>query len=308
MDISIIIPTYNRLWSLPETIASCKNTSCATEIIVIDDGSNDGTWEWLKSQTDIKVIRQKNWGKCWAINRGFELAIGKYVRFLDSDDLLSPTANDEQFALAEQSNAQVVVSGYRVIDENNHILRSQLWISCDDFIAQQLGECDSSHYSSYLFHRDFISDIPHRPDFAFRDDRLFVLELALKEPKVTIHQGYALLHRTHSKGRLQFNFASNHIVQNAQHLKIYQKILGQLDKEHRLSQRRIDASLMILWHLAHWIAKYDLNEATSVVNWIFELCPNFIPPEKGVLGKLYRILGFQKTEKLLSWRRVLLKP
>ena len=37
MDISIIIPTYNRLWSLKKTIASCKETKLVTEIIVIDD-------------------------------------------------------------------------------------------------------------------------------------------------------------------------------------------------------------------------------------------------------------------------------
>lgn len=307
MDISIIIPTYNRLWSLPQAIASCKNNSCSTEIIVIDDGSTDGTWEWLAAQPDIKAIKQENWGKCWAVNRCFELAKGKYIRFLDSDDLLSPKANDEQFILAEETGADVVVSGYRVIDENNDVLRSQQWIDCDDFIAQQLGECDSSHYSSYLFRKDFIKDIPHRPDFAFRDDRLFVLETALKNPKVSIHQEYALLHRVHTQGRLQFTSASNYVIQNSQHLKIYQKILGQLANNNSSSQRRKDAGLPVLWALAHWIAKYDLKEAVSVVDWIFELNPNFNPPEKGMLGKLYRTLGFNRTEKILSLRRTLLR-
>ncbi|MBT2562800.1 glycosyltransferase family 2 protein [Pedobacter sp. ISL-68] len=308
MDISIIIPTYNRLWSLPQTIESCRNTSCSIEIIVIDDGSSDTTWEWLKSQTDIKAIKQENLGKCWAVNRGFELATGKYIRFLDSDDLLSPKANDEQLVLAEETGADVVVSGYQVIDENNKVLRSQLWVDCDDFIAQQLGECDSSHYSSYLFRKNFIKDIPHRPDFAFRDDRLYVLETALKNPQVSIHHRYALSHRVHTQERLQFTSASNHMIQNAQHLKIYQKILGTLAKNDALNQRRKNASLNTLWVLAHWIAKYDLKEASSVVEWVFEMNPNFNPPEKGMLGKLYRTLGFKRTEKLLRFRRALIRP
>lgn len=307
MDISIIIPTYNRLWSLPQAVESCRHTSGSTEIIVIDDGSSDTTWEWLNSQKDIKAIKQDNWGKCWAVNKGFELATGKYVRFLDSDDLLSPKTNDEQWLLAEETGADVVVSGYRVIDENNEVLRSQLWIDCDDFIAQQLGECDSSHYSAYLFRKDFIQDILHRPDFAFRDDRLFVLETALKNPTLAIHQGHALLHRVHSQGRLQFTSASNHVIQNAQHLKIYQKILGQLAKNDALNQRRKNACLPILWALAHWIAKYDLKEASAVVKWIFELNPDFSPPGKGMLVKLYHTLGFNRTEKLLRFRRALLR-
>ncbi len=37
------------------------------------------------------------------------------------------------------------------------------------------GECDSSHYSAYLFRRQFIDDIPHRPEFSHRDDRMFII-------------------------------------------------------------------------------------------------------------------------------------
>src|SRR5476651_1756812 len=122
MDVSIIIPSYNRLWSLPRAIESCRNTQCATEIIVIDDGSRDGTAEWLENQTGIVVILQTNQGKCPSVNEGYKIAKGKYVRFLDSDDMVNDSATDEQFKIAERDNADIVVSGYKLIDKDDNML------------------------------------------------------------------------------------------------------------------------------------------------------------------------------------------
>src|ERR1700744_5425229 len=118
MDISVIIPTYNRLWSLPSAVESCRNTVCKTEIIVIDDGSDDGTIEWLKQQHDVVVVRQKHLGKCWAANYGYNLAKGKYIKFLDSDDVIEAGSLDEEFQLAEANMSDMVVSGYKLIDRN----------------------------------------------------------------------------------------------------------------------------------------------------------------------------------------------
>ncbi|RYE96011.1 MAG: glycosyltransferase family 2 protein, partial [Oxalobacteraceae bacterium] len=83
VDASIIIPTFNRLWSLPDAIASCPRGD-NIETIVVDDGSSDGTWDWLHRQHSITAIRQENWGKAAAIEAGLRVAKGRYVKFLDS--------------------------------------------------------------------------------------------------------------------------------------------------------------------------------------------------------------------------------
>jgi glycosyltransferase involved in cell wall biosynthesis len=271
----------------------------------VDDGSTDGTWDWLQKQKGIIALQQENSGKCPAVNRAFERAAGKYIRFLDSDDQLIPGANDAQFELAEANSADIVVSGYRLVDENQQLLREQPWTICDDFIAQQLGECDSSHYSAYLFRKSFIEDIPHRPEYAYRDDRLFVLEGALKHPKVTVYDGLALIHTEHKQERLQVSAGQKQIVQNSQHLNIYKTILAQLKKNGELTTRRIKAAEKILWPLCHWIAKTDINEAAEVLSWIKTLDPNFEIPEGGALGQLYNKIGFKATEGLLRLRRLL---
>src|SRR5947209_17489750 len=108
-DISIIIPTFNRMWSLPKAVNSCRGTRCETEIIVVDDGSSDGTWEWLQTQTDIVAIRQSNLGKDWAVNKGYASARGEFIRFLDSDDWYLDGALDAQLAVARKTLADVIV-------------------------------------------------------------------------------------------------------------------------------------------------------------------------------------------------------
>lgn len=307
IDISIIIPTYNRFWSLPQAVESCRNNQCTIEIIVIDDGSTDGTSAWLEKQHDLIVVKQPNSGKCTAVNNGFKLAKGKYIRFLDSDDMLAKQANDEQFNLAIETSADIVVSGSSDFSSEGQTLKTQLFIETDDFIAQQLGEGYGSHYSSFIFKKEFIDNIPHRQDFAYRDDRLFILEAALKSPAIAVHQGAALLHRVTHNDRLQVSSGLKQQAQNSQHFNLYKKILNQLALEGRLTGNRIYAATKVLWPLAHWIAIYNLAEAQKLVDWIFELDPAFIVPEKGLLGLLYRKAGFTVTEKLLGVRRFLKK-
>jgi glycosyltransferase involved in cell wall biosynthesis len=303
MDISIIIPAYNRLWALPKAIESCRHTKCNAEIIVVDDGSTDGSWEWLQEQKGIVILKQAHWGKCWAVNSAFAIAKGKYIKFLDSDDRISEGAIDEQFDIAEKSSSDIVVSGYLLKDEKGKLLRQHAWVECDDFIAQLLGECDSSHYSAFLFKKTFIQDIPHRPEYAYRDDRLFVLEAALKHPKVAVHPSTALVHIQHRNPRLQDTRGVFVMVQNFQHVNIYRFIFSQLQQNSELSARRIAASMNVLWPLCHWIAKYNRREAAGLFKWIKQLAPNFEIPDKGVLGLMYNWLGFSTTEQILAGRR-----
>lgn len=309
MDVSVIICAYNRLWSLQKAIDSCRQSKYKVEIIVVDDASTDGTWEWLQQQPDIVSLKQiSNWGKPWAVNRAFQLAKGKYIRFLDSDDWLYPDANDKQFEIAEQKQADLVVGGYEIYNEHEKLIRSQNWIDCDDFIAQQLGEGDSSHYSAFLFKRELIENIPHRTafasaGFASRDDRCLMLEVALAKPKLAIIYEPTLCRRHHSKKRLLFATSLRGLGTDLQHLLIYKNIINQLLVRGELTSRRISAASEILWVIAHSIARTHLDEGCEVANWIYQLKPDFQPIEEGLLGKLYSYLGFRNTERILQLRR-----
>jgi glycosyltransferase involved in cell wall biosynthesis len=303
MDVSIIIPAYNRLWSLPRAVSSCYDPSLNIEVIVIDDGSTDGTWQWLSQQENIVAVRQDNAGKDWAVNKGMATASGKYIRFLDSDDWLLPGSTGCLFRRAEETGSDIVCAGYQVVDEEERVLKEIPWTICDDFLAQQLGECDSSHYGAYLFKKDFIKEIPHRQEFGALDDRQFVIEAAMKQPSTSNVSSLTLAHRVHERERLQ---RVTGLKQSANHLallNIYKRCLNNLMKNGLLTQRYKSAAASNLWPLAHWIARDFPKEGLEVAAWVYELDPDFKIPEKGIIGRLYRNIGFKQTERLLRFRR-----
>lgn len=304
--ISIIIPTYNRLWCLPRAIQSCRDTQCKTEIIVVDDGSTDGTWQWLQKQDHIIAIYQKNQGQTYAINKGLESANGKYVRFLDSDDFLVEGIIDEQFLNAESQQADLVYSKVDIYNEvNKEIVKSPELNPWNDFLEVQLGNGYGSHFLGMLFKTEWAKKVPRRPDFAFREDRMFLLEYGLLEPKISLVKGCAGYWVKHSE-QMQSNYRGwKSQVTNWQHLNIFKIILGKLGENEKLTQSRKNAACSVLWPLAHWIAKDHLKEALEVVNWIYELNPDFKIPERGNLGLMYNKLGFKTTEQILGIRRLL---
>lgn len=303
-EVSIIIPTYNRLWCLPRAIESCRNTKCEVEIIIVDDGSTDGTWEWLNRQKNLTFIKQENKGQTYAINAGSSRATGKYIRFLDSDDFLAPGFIDKQFNIAEVQNADLVYSGVDIyVEETKEILKSPPIEPWQDFLTIQLGNKYGGHFLGMLFKLDFVNTVPRRPEFAFREDRMFLLEYGLLEPKIVLLDGIAGYWVKHEE-QMQANYRGFKAqVTNWQHLNIYIIILTKLDQKLKLTQERKDASCEVLWPLAHWIAIDHINEADKVVKWIYELNPHFSIPNKGILGFSYKNLGFKSTERILRLRR-----
>ena len=124
-SISIIIPAYNRAGLIGETLRSLLNqTVQAREIIVVDDGSQDGTAETVleilklgeveklkisegNPWPEFKVIRQDNAGPGAARNRGLREATGEFIHFFDSDDMASPNKHEVQLLALLETGADI---------------------------------------------------------------------------------------------------------------------------------------------------------------------------------------------------------
>ena len=96
-DLSIIIPVYNSEKYLVNCLNSIlKQDEKIFEVIIIDDGSSDSSYEIMKkyecSYDKVKILKKENGGVCSARNLGIEVAEGEYLAFVDSDDMLYPNS------------------------------------------------------------------------------------------------------------------------------------------------------------------------------------------------------------------------
>lgn len=111
--ISIVIPVYNKKEFLMKSLSSCKNQSYRNiEIILVDDGSTDGSSEICRAFTEedgrFKYYSQENHGASYTRNRGIGLSNGEWIVFLDADDELSLDFCSNCLAIARRENADVV--------------------------------------------------------------------------------------------------------------------------------------------------------------------------------------------------------
>ena len=122
--VSVIIPTYNDGQFVGHAVESVLDQSCgAVELIVVDDGSTDGTMVRLGPYRDrVRLVRRDHGGASAARNHGARLARGEWLAFLDADDFWYPHKLSEQLDLVARHPALDFVTGnYHVIDEGGRV-------------------------------------------------------------------------------------------------------------------------------------------------------------------------------------------
>ena len=173
--LSIIIPTYNDAEFIRSMLASILvGLTAEVEIIIINDGSTDGTDKEIItfcqniSPLQIKYIQQENYGISAARNIGLANATGKYIAFVDADDLISadyydillPLLREEAYDLVEFNLTRDQDCLY--CNKKNHpgnIKKEEIIISDDDFSAlTPIFQASQWHLVNKIFHRSIISD------------------------------------------------------------------------------------------------------------------------------------------------------
>lgn len=117
---SVIIPTYNHLQVLPRAIDSVFSQTCGDwELIVVDDGSDDGTGSYLEAITDrrLRVVQGSHQGVSAARNAGSAAAKGTYLVFLDSDDYALPNWLARLTEAVEAEHPPLIFCGFHRISE-----------------------------------------------------------------------------------------------------------------------------------------------------------------------------------------------
>ena len=119
-QVSVVVPTFNRCEWLAKAVASVRGqTLPAWELVVVNDGSTDGTADLLAELASedlrVRVLTQKNQGQAYAIRRGVQASDGRLISILSDDDELAPRALETMAAwLGNEPRLDAVYTDYVV--------------------------------------------------------------------------------------------------------------------------------------------------------------------------------------------------
>ncbi len=169
--VSVIIPTYNRLELLKKTVGSVRSQSFRDfEIIVINDGSSDGTAEWLTEQHDIVGVNQPNSGIASSRNKGISASRGEWSAFLDHDDIWAPDKLETQVDFV-RANPEVSMVAVKHVRLGTKISRTGpwKWIKGDLFV--KVFSESFIHTSSVMIRKDVLDKVGGFPTrYRFADE------------------------------------------------------------------------------------------------------------------------------------------
>ncbi|MCI9285230.1 MAG: glycosyltransferase family 2 protein [Muribaculaceae bacterium] len=151
--ISVIIPLFNKALTIKRTIETVlSQTYRDYEIVVVDDGSTDGSFEIVRDLNipGLRLIRQVNSGVSAARNKGIEEARGEYIALLDADDEWDPGYLESQYRLAcTYPQASVFASNYKFRDmygnESRTIINRLPFVGSDGLLSNYFEVASCSH-------------------------------------------------------------------------------------------------------------------------------------------------------------------
>ncbi len=302
-DVSVIIPTYNRKELLQQAIASCfaGNEALDVEVVVVDDGSTDGTRGYLQELDDARVRPkfQEHQGGQVARNRGLTEARGEYIKFLDDDDWLAEGALTREVNTLEATEAELCYGSYLDVNQEGQVIRKRSSPYPEDLITGVLRGTANSHPLHLTYRRSLIQELRWDPEIIGRQDVQFLTDVALQEP-CHVREQEPVGYRRHHGGRQQGEYAAQRTNLARVHASILIRAINTLEREGRLTPKRRKAAAEGLWRWAHILSAYDWRGFQKVYKNIQKIRPDFIPSRtSSILGALDRIGGPAITEALL---------
>jgi len=203
--VSIIVPCYNAAPFVAATIESVLRQSFGSfELICINDGSTDSTEKEILRFSDprIRYINKANTGVSDTRNVGFTLSGGKYILYLDADDILSEQFLQKRVDYLEQHpETGFCCSEVIKIDEEGKIIADTKWVGAHSNILLEVLSYNLKIItcpSNYLFRKDILQEhsIKFDPGLSSSADRFFLIEVSNKAKCGLVEDAY-LYYRMH---------------------------------------------------------------------------------------------------------------
>jgi glycosyltransferase involved in cell wall biosynthesis len=314
--ISVVIPTYNRRSLVADAIDSCFEGNVAPrmlEIIVVDDGSTDGTASVLRSfENRIRCIPlAANLGRNRARNIGLSAACGRYVKFLDSDDVLEPASLGIELAAAEGAGADIVVGGWRTIELNaDRSARSAKVFEAPNMepVVDSLLDGRAVPTSGALYSRALIRDQRWDEELRKLDDWDWFIRAALRASRIVRVDAVSYSWRQHPDQGVR----AESMLRNArEHHVILRKLEAALAAEGTLTDARKRRLAQYFYKEMRVLSLYDRQGFDWSVRHLHELDPGFVPRDEERqrwMRLACRILGVRRTLLFHSAAKKLIKP
>lgn len=220
INISIVMPVYNCEKYLRESIEGILNQTYKNfELICVDDGSTDDSLSMLKfmagGDSRIRIITLPHSNAGNARNEGMKYATGKYIGFLDSDDIYESDMLSDMLNKAEDTDADIVVCGSKGIDDTDGrdlwmggSLQTGLLPNKEVFSASDIKDCLFQFNAGWpwdkLYKRKFISDNEIRfQSQRVANDGFFVYSAFIKASRISHVDKALVTHRLRRKGSIE---------------------------------------------------------------------------------------------------------
>ncbi len=210
IDVSVIIPAYNCASHISRAIDSALKQDVSVEIIVIDDCSSDNLDAVMATYSnDNRVIYLKNKNNLGAAetrNIGVRMAKGRYVAFLDADDLWLKDKLSKQISLIEKEDCVLCATARELIDENGNSLGRVIPVK-PIITYSELLKHNSINCSSVLIKKEVANEFPMHSDDS-HEDYIMWLEVLKKYGKACGINEPLLKYRLSNKGKSGSKFKS----------------------------------------------------------------------------------------------------
>jgi glycosyltransferase involved in cell wall biosynthesis len=246
--VSILIPAYNAEQWVAQTIQSALDQTWPNkEIIVVDDGSRDGTLSVARTfaSQQVSVITQPNQGAAAARNNLLSRAQGDFIQWLDADDLLSANKVASQMEAVERgaSNRVLLSSAwgrFRYRTSKAQFIHSGLWcdLSPTEWLIRKLGENLFMQTASWLVSRELTNiSGPWDTRLLSDDDGEYFCRVLLKSDGVRFVPGGKVFYRATGSGSLsQIGISNRKMDTLFLSMELYVKYLRSVEDSERVRE------------------------------------------------------------------------
>lgn len=175
--VSIVIPVYNAENYLEKLFKDIlEQTYSSLEIIIIDDGSEDNSWEIIQKYADqddrIRSVRTSNKGPSSARNTGLDMVQGEYIRFIDADDEITKDSIELMVGFLKKNDyTDLVIGNYQCMPEHNYFKGDEFSdiILCQNDFAKYFVRNMKSFYYGVTWNKLYRTEIVKKYNIRFNE-------------------------------------------------------------------------------------------------------------------------------------------